>query len=103
MNELEIQFTELMMNIYRRSVSEAHYTPSIFLRMLGERGAIATAQYLLNEPKVSEGFVALYERGRLDLTVESQLLSNPQFWELFTEQELDTARRWLAEYQNPQQ
>lgn len=98
MTELEKQFTQLMSSIYSRAKKECNYNATIFVRMLGERGAVGTAKFLLNEPKVSSGFVALYERKRIDLTVEAQLLANPQFWSLFEEKELDTARRWLKEY-----
>jgi hypothetical protein len=43
---------------------------------------------------VSSGFSALYERGRLDLTVEA-LVGKPEFASLFTEDEIGTARQRL--------
>jgi hypothetical protein len=98
MTELEREFALLMNSLYDRAKAEAGYDARVFLRMLGERGAVETARTLLREPKVSSGFVALRERRRLDLTVEAQLLANPKFWPLFDERELDTARRWLKEY-----
>lgn len=98
MTELERQFGLLMKSIYDRAKSEAGYNATIFLRMLGERGGVETARFLLREPQVSSGFVALWERKRLDLTVEAQLLSHPQYWELFEQADLDTARRWLKDY-----
>ena len=87
-----------MMSIYNRARDEAGYHATIFLKMLGERGPLETAKYLLREPQVSSGFVALWERNRLDLTVEAQLLQNEKFWPLFEQRDLDTARRWLKEY-----
>jgi hypothetical protein len=98
MTDLERDFGHLMMSIYNRAKKEAGYPANIFLRMLGERGPLETARYLLREPQVSSGFVALYGLKRLDLTVEAQLLANPRFWPLFDQQDLDTARRWLKEY-----
>lgn len=98
MTELEREFGLLMKSIYDRAKSDAGYNATIFLRMLGERGPLETARFLLREPQVSSGFVALWERKRLDLTVEAQLLSNPKFWPLFESRDLDTARRWLKEY-----
>ena len=98
MTDLEQKFAQLMGSIYTRAKKEAGYNATIFAQMLGERGAVATAKYLLNEPQVSSGFVALYDLKRLDLTVEAQLLSHPEFWELFEEHELDTARSWLKKY-----
>jgi hypothetical protein len=45
----------------------------------------------------SEGFTQLWQRKRLDLTVEAQAL-RPQFAHLFTEEERDACRRRLADY-----
>lgn len=98
MTELERQFGLLMKSIYDRAKSEAGYNATIFLRMLGERGGVETARFLLREPQVSSGFVALWERKRLDLTVEAQVLSHPEYWEFFEPADLDTARRWLKDY-----
>jgi hypothetical protein len=51
----------------------------------------------LHAPKVSDGFTALWERGRLDLSVESVILK-ADFSDLFTEDERDLARSRLQEY-----
>lgn len=98
MTDLERDFARLMMSIYNRAKKEANYPATQFLRMLGEKGPLETARYLLREPQVSSGFVALHQRGRLDLTLEAQLLAHPQFWEFFEECDLDTARRWLKKH-----
>ena len=98
MTDLEREFGLLMKSVYDLAKAEAGYNATVFVRMLGERGGVETARYLLREPKVSSGFVALWERKRLDLTVEAQLLANPNFWPLFEQRDLDTARRWLKEY-----
>ena len=64
----------------------------MFLRMLSERGGLATAHgILLATPHISDGFTALWSRGRLDLTV-GPLVLDPRFIGLFTEAELDVAR-----------
>jgi hypothetical protein len=64
--------------------------------MLSEHGGLVTAQRLLAAPTASEGFTALWERQRLDLTVEAQVVQ-PRFAPLFTEEELDVARQRLIE------
>ena len=92
------EFHVLMRSIYDRAKSQCGYNATRFKKMLEEKGGVETAKTLLKAPTVSDGFVELYMRKRLDLTVEAQLLENPQFWPLFTEAELDTARRWLKEY-----
>src|SRR5207247_11299621 len=56
-------------------VLEAGYNATIFLRMVSDRGGLATAKYLINSPTPSVGYTHLYERGRLDLTVEAMVVS----------------------------
>ena len=63
-------FDGAMFDIYRRAKSEAKYNASLFLQMITTNGGLATAKTLTNAPKVSDGYTALYMRGRLDLTVE---------------------------------
>ncbi len=65
--------------------------------MLHEHRGLETARILLHAPNVSEGYVALWERKRLDLTVESVILA-PEWKSLFSKEEPDIARRRLAEY-----
>ena len=64
--------------------------------MLSEYGGLGTAHRLLASPEVASGFTALYERGRLDLTVEVLVLK-PEFVGLFTDEEVETARQRLAQ------
>ncbi|MCH7903487.1 MAG: hypothetical protein IH944_02845 [Armatimonadetes bacterium] len=98
MTELEAEFHVLMRSIYDRAKSECKYNATRFMRMLEEHQGLETAHILLRAPEVSHGFVELYMRKRIDLTVEAQILANEKFWPLFTETELDTARRWLKQY-----
>src|SRR6266480_7924576 len=95
--EAERNFHEAMLGIYRRAKSEAGYTATRFLGMVVERGGLETARYLLHAEKVSDGYTALWERGRLDLTVEAIILQ-PEWRDLFSEIEREIARRRLAEY-----
>ena len=91
-------FDQAMFNIYRRAKDEAGYNATAFLRMLSDRGGLATAKTLINSPKPSDGYTALYERERLDLTVEAMVLESPQWHELFTTEELKCARNRLRQY-----
>lgn len=85
-----------MVNIYVRAKSECHYNAAYFLQMVEKEGGLRSAKILLHKPDLSEGFTALWERGRLDLTVESLVLKEP--WRaLFTEQELKIARKRLED------
>lgn len=92
------QFDAAMLEIYRRAKSEADYNATIFLRMLGDRGGLDTAKYLINSSKPSDGYTHLYERGRLDLTVEAMVVENSKWHELFTVDELAKARLRLKQY-----
>lgn len=94
---LEAKFDDAMMSVYQRALKECHYNASRFLQMLYEHRGLETARILLHAPTVSEGYVALWDRGRLDLTVEALMLSTE--WDgLFTDAERDIARKRLAEY-----
>lgn len=90
-------FTEAMLNIYRRAKSEANYEARIFLSMVVERGGLETARYLIHASKVSDGYTALWQRGRLDLTVEAVILE-PQWHELFSDVERRVAIDRLKAY-----
>lgn len=86
-----------MKDVYERARREAGYNATYFLRMLTEHGGLGTAHRLLAHPGVSAGFTALWERRRLDLTVEAVVLRE-EFCDLFGEDERDIARRRLAEF-----
>ncbi len=98
MQTLSKQFDAAMFDIYRRAESEAGYNATIFLGMLNDRGGLSTAKYLINSAKPSDGYTNLYERGRLDLTVEAMVVENAKWHALFTSDELHKARRRLMAY-----
>ena len=94
--ELDVtkDFEASMHAVYRKAKAEAGYNATISLRMLYDHGGLETARRLLAERNVSDGFTALWQAGRLDLTVEAQVL-RPQYSELFTAREPRTARSRL--------
>jgi hypothetical protein len=59
---------------------------------------LETARILLHSTNVSEGYTALWERGRLDLTVEAVIHDNPKWHTLFTAEELAICSKRLKEY-----
>ena len=97
MNELERRFHRAMIEIYEKAKRETGYNATRFLQMVSEIGGLAAARRLLAAPVVSDGFTALWERGRLDLTVETLVLSE-QYRELFSEDEREGAAARLAAY-----
>jgi len=94
---MDKNFDDAMMDVYLRARNECGYNATRYLQMLHEHRGLETARILLHASNVSEGYVALWERKRLDLTVEAVILA-PEWHSLFSEQERDIARRRLAEY-----
>jgi hypothetical protein len=95
--ELEKRFHDAMLDVYHRAKSEANYNASRFLSMVSDQGGYEAARTLLHSPNVSDGYTALWERKRLDLTVEAVIL-NPQWHDLFSESERKIARERLIAY-----
>jgi len=91
------EFSQRMKAVYDRGRSEAAYNASFFLNMLSQYGPQETAHKLLASPAISDGFAELWERGRLDLTVEA-LVVDPKFSDLFSESEIEVARRRLEQF-----
>lgn len=96
-NTNENELTEAMYNAYHES-KKLKYNPARFFHMLSEKGALATAKSLLGGDikDISEGFTALWNLNRLDLTVEAICL-RPELRGLFSEKELSIARRRLEQ------
>jgi hypothetical protein len=95
---LEEQFDVAMMDIYRRAKSEAKYNAARYFQMLTEHRGLETARLLLHAEAVSEGYTALWERGRLDLTVEALIYEHAEYHSLFSEEERQKAQRRLEQY-----
>jgi hypothetical protein len=92
-----VEFTEAMVDIYRNAKRKANYDAKVFIGMVAERGGLDTALYLIRSHKPSDGYTALYERGRLDLTVEALVMSG-EWDDLFSEQDRSLARERLRAY-----
>lgn len=95
---LQPLFSQEMLSIYQRALSEAGYKATRFLHMLHEHGGLQTARMLIHAATVSEGYTALWERGRLDLTVEAMIHDNPRWHPLFNQDELTICARRLIDY-----
>lgn len=95
-DDLEAQFHADMVGIYERAKREIGYVPTRFLQLVSEQGGQAAARRLLRGSE-SDGFTTLWEKGRLDLSVE-RLTLEPQYESLFTEDERAIARRRLTDY-----
>ena len=97
MTDVERRFGEAMFAIYREA-RDIGYTPSIFLRMLNEKGALQTARQLINASQPSDGYTRLWELRRLDLSVEAVVHDNAEWHDLFTQDELQRCQKRLTAY-----
>ena len=99
-NDLEKAFHRAMLDVYLDAKNEAKYNATRFLSMVNELGGLETARVLLRASSVSEGYTALWERERLDLTVEAVILDK-RWHPLFTEADRAVAIKRLREYGYP--
>lgn len=76
---------------------EIGYNPTRFNQMVAEHGGPGAARQLLRGRDASDGFTVLWEANRLEMSVEACVLL-PWYRELFTGDELATARRRLVEH-----
>lgn len=97
LSDRERHFEKAMRNIYLRAKKEVNYNATYFLHMLAEHGGVETARRLITTTTPSQGFTVLWERQRLDLTVEAHVVQS-QFSELFTADEVEAAASRLAAY-----
>ena len=102
LREVENAFKSRLMETIRASVRECRYTPHAFMDMIAKHGAIEAARMLMHTRAISDGFVRLWEKGRLDLTVERIIVHEREWAVLFTAQERRIAEQRLNEWEkNP--
>ena len=94
MDQLEMQFHADMVNIYKTAKKECGYNATRFLQLIANKGGVEAARQLII--RQTDGFSALAEFGRLDLSVEAYILK-PQYASLFTEAEREMCRERLKE------
>ena len=71
---------------------------SIFLRMLGTHGAVEATRQLIHARDPSATFTVLWERRRLDLTVEAVIATEPEWDPIFADEDRNAAKGRLKEY-----
>jgi hypothetical protein len=89
-------FDEAMLDIYRKADRELGIKFKNFLDKIVTLGALNAAKHFLSD-SLQSGFTTLWERRRLDLTMEA-LVIRPEWAHLFTERELDEARKRLRDH-----
>ena len=97
MTEAERKFNIAMKDIYETAKRECGYNATRFIQLVAEKGGITAAKQLINKPGGTDGFITLWQCGRLDLSVEAYVLKE-EYRELFTDEERKTCRRRLQEF-----
>jgi hypothetical protein len=95
MSDLEQAFNQDMAKTYQEAV-KIGYRPARFLQMLSENGGVETARIILSQPNTTDGFTTLWEKKRLDLSVEAVVLK-PEYAPLFSADDRAKAQARLAE------
>ncbi len=96
-SQLEKDFHDAMVQIYYKAKLEANYNATRFIQMVSEHGGIEAAKILINTEKPSDGYTGLWNRGRLDITVEA-LVQGPKWKPLFSPHEIERAKKRLLNY-----
>jgi hypothetical protein len=73
------------------------YREKIFRRMMAHSGPVAACNSLMMSDRIPDGFLILYHKKRLDLTVEAIIL-RPPWRNLFSIAVQEKARNRLRQY-----
>jgi hypothetical protein len=87
-------FHRAMVAIYDYVLLERRYDANRLLHLLVSDGGVKAAKNFLGTPGFGAGFEGLWQRGPLDKTIE-YLVLQPQFSDLFTDEEKKTAENRL--------
>jgi hypothetical protein len=96
MENLEDYLYQRLIMAEEESKKVLKYASFPFIEMLHSYGAIGTARRILSSP-MTTAYGSLWEKGRLDLTLEALIIEDPKVHALFTDEELNTARHRLKE------
>lgn len=96
-DNLKAQFHQAMLEVYENAKQLCNYNATRFYQMVHKHGGLETAHRLLSKETSTSGLNKLWECGRLDISMEAQVLK-PKFTSLFSEAELEVARNRLTQY-----
>lgn len=67
MNDLERNFNNDMLNIYKTAKKQLGYNATRFLQLISEKGGLQAAKILISKDGGTYGFEVLWEHNRVDL------------------------------------
>lgn len=96
--QLEKEFHLRMVKLYEDGKDQIEYNATRFCQMITKHRGVETARKLLASDEYSEGMTKLWEKGRLDLSVEAVVVREEKWHPLFTDEELDVARERIRKH-----
>ncbi|MDD3570479.1 MAG: hypothetical protein PHY44_05195 [Lachnospiraceae bacterium] len=96
LKELEMQFDKDLIARCKAAQKECGHNSARFIQAIERWGGVATAKELIKKSKLSDGFLALELKGRLDLTMEATVVDK-KFTQLFTDEEVNYCFEVLCE------
>jgi len=97
LGELAKKFSAQVTALTEKARNEAKYNSARHAAMLSNHGGLETARMLLRAETPGEFFKALWQRKRLDLSIEALVIEHPIYHPLFTDSEIATARSRLRQ------
>lgn len=97
-NILKNKFNEEVLLAIEKMKKEEHYTPTRFIQMLQQAGnnAHEVVQRLVIKD-VSLGLEKLWEKGRLELSMEA-IMTKPEYKELFSQEIIKICEKKLKQF-----
>lgn len=97
MEESKRAFHKDMINIYTTAAKEINYKAKNFLDMVNKYGGYEAAKRLVMAPGSTYGFEVLWEKKRLDLSVEALVLKE-KYRSLFSDEIIDLCKKRLKDF-----
>lgn len=97
MEDIEAQLHQKLIEAENESKNVLGYISHSFIEMIDEHGALQTVKILISK-NPSNAYAKLWEKNRLDLTVEAIIIQNQEFHSIFSEEELNKAKERLNQF-----
>jgi hypothetical protein len=99
MNDFEkkVQFDKKVKSAINEMMRKIGYRPSYLIKMISDDDSVVAVKSLLNGKTETYGFTTLFEKRRLDLSMENIVYSE-NWGDLFTEEEISIAKKRLKDY-----
>lgn len=88
LKELEMQFNKDLITKCQVAQTECGFNATRFMQSIERFGGVATAKELIKRGKLSDGYLVLEGKCRLDLTMEAAVVDK-KFTQLFTDDEVN--------------